>query len=81
MDKAKHVSGSLLLTLSTQYILVVKAGWTEPDALPVSVTSAAVIGISKELSDRYASPTGFFSAKDLVADTLGIALGVIVILL
>ena len=81
VDKAKHVGGSLLLTLSTQYVLVVKAGWTEGDALPVSAATAAGIGVAKEVYDRYAGPTAFFSTRDLVADAVGIAFGVVVILL
>ena len=79
MDKAKHLGGSALLTLSTQYVLVVKGGWTRGDALPLSVGTAASIGLAKEFYDRYAGPTRFFSTKDLVADALGIALGVLVI--
>ncbi|NBC87337.1 MAG: hypothetical protein GVY25_14215 [Bacteroidetes bacterium] len=81
MDKAKHVGGSLLLTLSTQYVLVVKADWAEGDALPVSMATAAGIGVAKEVYDRYAGPTAFFSTRDLVADAVGIALGVVVVLL
>lgn len=80
MDKAKHLGGSALLTLSAQYVLVVKSGWTRDDALPLSVGTAASIGLAKELYDRYAGPTRFFSTKDLVADALGIALGVLVIM-
>jgi uncharacterized protein YfiM (DUF2279 family) len=79
MDKAKHLGGSALLTLSTQYVLVVKGDWTRGDALPLSVGTAASIGLAKEIYDRYAGPTGVFSTKDLVADALGIALGVLVI--
>ncbi|HHP7239901.1 hypothetical protein [Longibacter sp.] len=81
MDKAKHVGGSLLLTLSTQYVLVAKAHWAETDALPVSAATAATVGIAKEVYDRYAGPTAFFSTRDLVADAVGIALGVVVVLL
>jgi len=80
LDKAKHLGGSALLTLSTQYVLVVKAGWTRGDALPLSVGTAASIGLAKELYDRYAGPTRFFSKKDLVADVFGIAVGVLVIM-
>jgi hypothetical protein len=57
----------------------VKSGWTRGDALPLSVGTAASIGLAKEVYDRYAGPTRFFSTKDLVADALGIALGVLVI--
>lgn len=79
LDKAKHLGGSALLTLSTQYVLVVKGEWTRGDALPLSVGTAASIGLAKELYDRYAGPTRVFSRKDLVADVFGIAVGVLVI--
>ena len=81
MDKAKHVGGSMLWTLSTQYVLVVKADWRSRDALPVSAISTATVGLAKEVYDRYAGPTRHFSSRDLVADALGIGLGVLVILL
>jgi len=81
MDKAKHVGGSMLWTLSTQYVLVVKADWRSHDALPLSVASAATIGLAKEVYDRYAGPTRVFSGRDLVADALGIGLAVLVIVL
>lgn len=81
MDKAKHVGGSLLLTLSAQYVLVVKADWSESRALPISAGSAAVVGIGKEVYDRYAGPTRYFSRKDLVADAVGILLGVGIVLI
>jgi uncharacterized protein YfiM (DUF2279 family) len=81
MDKAKHLGGSALWTWSTQYLLVVKAGWTERDALPASVASAAVVGLAKEAYDWRLGPTGHFSRRDLVADAAGIGLAVGVILL
>lgn len=79
-DKAKHVVFSGLWTLSTQYVLVNKADWTEPDALPVSIASSATVGLAKELYDA-SRPTGTISGKDLVADAVGIGLAVGVILL
>jgi len=81
MDKAKHLGGSFLWTLSTQYALVVKAGWSRRDALPLSVASAGAAGLAKELYDRYAGPTRQFSLKDLGADAAGIALAVGVVVL
>jgi uncharacterized protein YfiM (DUF2279 family) len=81
MDKAKHLGGSTLLTLSAQYVLVTKANWSDRDALPVSAGAAATIGLGKEIYDRYAGPTRYFSKKDLVADAIGILLGAGVILL
>jgi len=79
-DKAKHVVFSGLWTLSTQYVLVNKADWTEPDALPASIASGAAVGVAKELYDA-SRPTGTASGKDLVADTVGIGLAVGVIVL
>ena len=77
-DKAKHVAVSTLWTLSTQYVLVSKADWSEADALPASIASAAAVGVTKELYDA-SHPTGAVSGKDLVADAVGIALAVVIV--
>jgi uncharacterized protein YfiM (DUF2279 family) len=77
-DKVQHVVFSGLWTLSTQYILVNKADWTERDALPASIASGAAIGILKELYDA-SRLTGTASGKDLVANAVGIGLAVAVI--
>lgn len=74
-DKARHVVFSGLWTLSTQYVLVSKANWREPAALPASVASGAAVGLAKELYDA-SQPTGTISGKDLVADAVGIGLAV-----
>lgn len=79
-DKVQHVVFSGLWTLSTQYVLVNKAGWSEHDALPASIASGATIGILKELYDA-SRVTGQASGKDLVADAVGIGLAVGVIVL
>jgi len=79
-DKATHVAFSALWTLSTQYVLTEKAEWTRGRALPISIGSAAALGLGKELYDaRHTGHRG--SAKDLVADAVGIGLAVTVILL
>lgn len=72
-DKAVHLVGSSLWTLSTQYVLVSKAEWTETDALPASVASGVVVGATKELYDAN-RPSGTASARDLVANVVGIGL-------
>lgn len=74
-DKAKHVVVSALWTVSTQYVLVNKADWSEPDALPASITSAATLGLTKEMYD-VSEESGHFCGRDLVADAVGIALAV-----
>ena len=79
-DKARHVVFSGLWTLSAQYVLVRKAGWTEGDALPASIATAAAVGLAKEGYDA-ARPAGTASGKDLVANAVGIGLAVGVIVL
>jgi hypothetical protein len=69
-----------LWTLSTQYVLVRKADWSEGDALPVSMAASGTVGIAKELYDA-SRPGGRASAKDLVANAVGIGLAVGVIVL
>ena len=81
MDKAKHVGGSALWTLASQYVLVAKVGASEKTALPWSVASGIAIGLAKEGYDWRLGPTRHFSMKDLVADGVGIALAVGIILI
>lgn len=80
-DKAKHVGASLLVTLSSQYAFVNKGGWSEHDALPLSVGTGALAGLSKEFYDRHVGPTHHFCLRDLAADAVGILLAVGFILL
>ena len=80
-DKAKHVAFSFLWTLSTQYVLVDKAGWSNEKALPASVGVTVTIGLSKEVYDWRYSPARRFSEKDLVANAVGILAAVGIILL
>jgi len=79
-DKARHVVFSGLLTLSTQYVLVRKADWSQGDALPLSAAASGALGITKELYDA-SRVDGRASGKDLVADAMGIGLAVGVVLL
>lgn len=80
-DKLQHVTFSFLWTLSTQYLLVEKADWSNRTALPASAGSGAAIGLSKELFDWRLGPTGRFSTRDLAANAVGIVLAIGVILL
>lgn len=79
-DKGQHAAFSALWTLSTQYLLVNKADWTERDALPASIASTSLIGIAKEVYDASRS-SGTASGRDLVADGAGIGFAVLVIVL
>ena len=80
IDKVQHFSYSCLVSLGTQYILVNKMGKDEISALPVSLGMSFTAGITKEIQDSK-SKNGFFSRKDLVANTMGIIFSVIIILL
>ena len=80
IDKVQHFSYSCLVSLGTQYILVNKMGKAEISALPVSLGMSFTAGITKEVQDSK-SKNGFFSRKDLVANTMGIIFSVIIILL
>jgi uncharacterized protein YfiM (DUF2279 family) len=80
-DKVQHLTFSFLWTLGSQYILVNKLDWSEDDALPLSIGSSALVGLSKELYDWRVGPTRYFSKRDLIADGCGILLAVGLILL
>ena len=80
-DKAQHAAFSFLWTLSSQYTLVNKLDVSERRALPFSVSSGVLLGLSKELYDGSTAPRNYFSFRDLVADAFGIALALGLILL
>ena len=77
-DKVQHFTFSFLWTLSSQYVLVNNMNMYEQDALPCSVVSSLSAGIMKETYDMK-QPNGYFSNKDIVANTLGILLAVMII--
>ncbi len=78
IDKVQHFSYSCLVSLGIQYVLVNKMGKDERSALPVSLGMSFTAGITKEIQDSK-SKNGFFSRKDLVANTMGIIFSVIII--
>ncbi|GEM_PF-877282 len=80
-DKVQHLTFSFLWTLGTQYVTVNKGRISERHALPISITSSAVVGVSKEVYDLHVGPSRYFSKKDLAADALGILLAAGLILL
>ena len=78
IDKVQHFSYSCLVSLGTQYVLVNKMGRDETSALPVSLGISFTAGITKEIQDSK-SKNGFFSRKDVVANSMGIIFSVIII--
>lgn len=77
-DKIKHVAFSCLWTLSSQYVMVNKSGFDEHKALSYSVSSSALIGLSKELND-WQTKKRPFDWGDLIADGVGIVIAVLII--
>lgn len=77
-DKLQHAAVSCLLTLSGQYILEDKTEISEDDALYYSASSAATIGLAKELSDmkKLSQP---FDWGDMLANFIGIGFAVLII--
>ena len=78
IDKVQHFSYSCLVSLGTQYVLVNKMGNDETSALPLSIGVSFTAGIAKEIQDSK-SKNGFFSRKDLIANTIGIIFSIIII--
>ncbi|NHZ86336.1 MAG: DUF2279 domain-containing protein [Planctomycetia bacterium] len=77
-DKIQHAAVSCLLTLSGQYVIVNKSGLDERKALSYSVSSAALIGLTKELSD-WNRKDRHFNWGDMVANGVGIAIAILII--
>ncbi|WP_457654513.1 hypothetical protein [Rhodocaloribacter sp.] len=80
-DKVQHAAFSFLSVVGGQYTLVRKAGWSERQALPVSMGFGAALGLGKELYDWRIGPRRTFSRRDLAADAFGILLAAGFILL
>lgn len=80
-DKALHVTYSFLWTLSSQYVLVEKTALSHDDAIPYALLSGFAVGVAKETYDRYRGPTGRFSWRDMVANSVGLTLAAGVMLL
>ncbi len=80
-DKVLHVTGSFLLTLSAQYVLTSKLAASEHEALPIAAGAALSLGLAKEVADSQRPVHPLFSTRDLVADAVGVALAVGLILL
>lgn len=80
-DKLQHVTFSFLMTIGAQYTLVDKFDVSSASAIPVSAGSSLAVGVAKELYDRQRTDGGRFDIRDLVADLVGVTLGVALILI
>jgi len=71
IDKVQHFMYSSFVSLGTQYVLVNKIQMDEQGALPLSSLLSFSAGLLKEIHDN-SSKNGFFSIKDMVANSFGI---------
>ena len=77
-DKAQHFMYSASVSFGTQYVLVNKIQMNESEALPLSSLLSFSAGLLKEINDNR-SKNGFFSMKDMVANSFGIVFAGIII--
>jgi uncharacterized protein YfiM (DUF2279 family) len=77
LDKLQHFLISAHLSLYTYQVSQESYNNTPPTARVEAVGLVISIGIGKELMDRQ-KPSDCFSYKDLVADALGIGLGLFI---
>lgn len=80
-DKALHAGFSFLATLSAQYVLQAKLDASRDEALPIAAGVTFSLGLAKEIADSRRPVRPLFSTRDLVADAVGVALAVGLILL
>ena len=78
IDKVQHFSYSCLIAFGCQYIFVNKLNKTEKNSLPVSSALSFGAGLLKELNDLKGK-NGYFSFKDMVANSAGIVVAAIII--
>ena len=78
IDKVQHFMYSAFVSFGTQYVLVNKIQMNENEALPLSSLLSFSAGLLKEINDNR-SKNGFFSKKDMVANSFGIVFAGIII--
>ena len=71
IDKAQHFMYSTFVALGSQYVLVNKLQMKEETALPISSLLSFSTGLLKEINDKKGK-NGFFSKKDMIANSFGI---------
>ena len=78
IDKVQHFMYSTFVSFGTQYVLVNKLQMNESEALPLSSLLSFSAGLLKEINDNR-SKNGFFSKKDIVANSFGIVFAGVII--
>ncbi len=78
MDKLKHLSSAFMFTTTGYYIQHKIVQLDENQSTVNSGLITISLGLGKEISDAY-KPEGYFSLRDLLADSAGIALAIMFI--
>ncbi len=79
-DKFQHAGFSFVITLGSQYSYETKLDMNRPNATILSVSTAVLVGLAKEIYDYNFGPSRHFSHKDLIADGAGILLAFLFII-
>ncbi len=75
-DKVDHAMSSVLLTASTMFVTRSELQWSESRSAVAAVSIPLVLGIGKEIYDKF-HMNHVASSKDLVADIIGIGVGLL----
>ena len=78
VDKAAHIAGSCMLTVALNEGLHHLAGYSGEKSTQFSMGVTLSLGIGKEIRDS-AQPGNKFSFKDIIADIVGIGIGLLLI--
>ena len=76
MDKAKHAGAAMVITGITQYKLHHQLEMSSALSRTAAISFTFSLGVLKEMHDQR-QPNNFFSCRDIIANSLGIALGVL----
>jgi len=77
-DKIRHAAGSLILTTLSAQIAMRKFDASQSGGIRIGAGITLGLGLLKETYDQ-TRPDNFFSTKDLLADIVGITIGILVL--
>lgn len=77
-DKARHLAGGMIATTFSAQIAMRRFNVSHKEAIRYGIGITFSLGIAKEVFD-HTSPNNFFSWKDLIANMVGITIGVILL--
>ena len=77
-DKARHVAGSMIATTFSAQIAMRRFNLSHKEAIQYGIGITFSFGLAKEVFD-HTRPNNFFSWKDLIANVVGITIGVMLL--